>query len=61
MKPAEKSNKKDENEVCSYRKHGDAVKEQLYFLVYEKVITPGQAVKQLGVNRRTAYNWVKKG
>jgi hypothetical protein len=23
-------------------------------------MTPGQAAKQLGVNRRTTYNWVKK-
>ncbi|KAG1489113.1 hypothetical protein G6F47_012156 [Rhizopus delemar] len=27
---------------------------------YEKAMTPGQAANQLGVNRRTAYNWVKK-
>ncbi|CEP13859.1 hypothetical protein [Parasitella parasitica] len=27
---------------------------------YEKAMTPGQAAKQLGVNRRTAYTWVKK-
>lgn len=33
----------------------------VFFLVYEKTITPGQAAKkQLGVNRRTAYNWIKK-
>ncbi|KAG0781553.1 hypothetical protein G6F16_011854 [Rhizopus arrhizus] len=56
----EKSNKKDENEVRSYRKHGDAVKEQLCFLVYEKAMTPEQVVKQLEVNRRTVYNWAKK-
>lgn len=31
-----------------------------FFLVYEKAMTPGQAAKQLEVNRRTAYNWVKK-
>ncbi|KAG1038350.1 hypothetical protein G6F43_012702 [Rhizopus delemar] len=56
----EKPNKKNENEVRAYRKHGDGVKEQLFFLVYEKAMTPGQAAKQLGVNRRMAYNWVKK-
>ncbi|KAI8874621.1 hypothetical protein K501DRAFT_281150, partial [Backusella circina FSU 941] len=56
----EKPNRKNENEVRSYRKHGDDVKEQLFFLVYEKSMTPGQAAKQLGVNRRTAYNWVEK-
>ncbi|CEP08936.1 hypothetical protein [Parasitella parasitica] len=48
----EKPNKKNESEVRSYRKHGDGVKEQLFFLVYEKAMTPGQAAKQLGVNRQ---------
>jgi transposase len=36
-------------------------KNNCFFLVYEKATTPVQATKQLGVNRRTAYNWVKKG
>jgi hypothetical protein len=53
----EKPNKKNKNEIYSYRKHGDIIKEQLFFLVYEKSWLQG---KQLGVNRRTAYNWVKK-
>ncbi len=35
-------------------------KNNCFFLVYEKATTSGQATKQLGVNRRTAYNWVKK-
>ncbi|KAI8366921.1 hypothetical protein BD560DRAFT_436042 [Blakeslea trispora] len=43
-----KPNKKNENEVRAYRKHGDDVKEQLFFLVYEKAMPPGQAAKQLG-------------
>ena len=50
--------KKDENEVRSYRKHGDSVKEQQFFLLYKKVVDPGQAAKQLRVNRRTVYNWI---
>ncbi|ORE05813.1 hypothetical protein BCV72DRAFT_133173 [Rhizopus microsporus var. microsporus] len=39
--------KKDGNKVRMYQKHGDSVKEQPFFLVYEKAKTPGQAVKQL--------------
>ncbi|OBZ87764.1 hypothetical protein A0J61_04184 [Choanephora cucurbitarum] len=38
---------KNEDEVRAYRKHGDDVKEQLFFLVYEKAMTSGQTATVL--------------
>ncbi|KAI7907701.1 uncharacterized protein BX663DRAFT_424949, partial [Cokeromyces recurvatus] len=43
-----------------YKKHGDDVKCHFFYLVYQEGLTAGKAGKQLGVARRTAYDWFKK-
>ncbi|KAI9366434.1 hypothetical protein BD770DRAFT_312154, partial [Pilaira anomala] len=46
--------------VSYYKKHGDDVKGHFLYLVYEEGLTAGKPVKQLGIARRTAYDWLKK-
>ncbi|KAG2207889.1 hypothetical protein INT47_010873 [Mucor saturninus] len=46
--------------VSYYKKHGDDVKGHFFYLVYEEGLTAGKAGKQLGIARRTAYDWLKK-
>ncbi|KAG2208080.1 hypothetical protein INT47_010442 [Mucor saturninus] len=43
-----------------YKKHADDVKGHFFHLVYEEGLNAEKAAKQLGVARRTAYNWLKK-
>ncbi|KAI8637183.1 hypothetical protein BD408DRAFT_320233, partial [Parasitella parasitica] len=43
-----------------YKKHGDDVKGHFFYLVYETGLTAGKAAQQLGIARRTAYDWLKK-
>ncbi|KAI8635873.1 hypothetical protein BD408DRAFT_462789 [Parasitella parasitica] len=43
-----------------YKKHGDDVKGHFFYLVYETGLTAGKSGEQLGIARRTAYDWLKK-
>ncbi|CAO3702063.1 unnamed protein product [Rhizopus stolonifer] len=43
-----------------YKKHGDDIKGLFFNLVYETGPTAGKAGQQLGIARRTAYDWLKK-
>jgi transposase len=47
--------------VSYYKKHGDDVKGHFFYLVYEEGQTARKAGKQLGIARRTAYDWLKRG
>lgn len=38
----------DESKVRSYRKHSDSIEEQLFFLVYEKSMTPRASSRAAG-------------
>ncbi|RCH91771.1 hypothetical protein CU098_007964 [Rhizopus stolonifer] len=69
FKPSEKpkTSKAPKKEATSsagppnyYKKHGDDVKSHFFYLVYETGLTAGKAGQQLGIARRTAYDWLKK-
>lgn len=55
-----KNSKQPNKSGVFYDKHSDSVKEQFFYWIYEKDLTPGAAGKKLNIKRRTAYNWYNK-
>lgn len=60
MKAYKKVSSATKGPVAYYKKHGDDAKGHFFYLVYEEDLTARKAAKQLGVARRTAYDWLKK-